>query len=253
MTLDECYAANQGKALLIPGGGAGNEGQCVQWADTVLHDVYGFDYHWGNAIDWWNNPGELLNHFDQITDGSIKKGDFVIFNTQVGSVYGHIDVAMQDGTTGNFLGADSNWGGNKTVHMVQHSNAGYVLGSLRLKGESQGENMIQDKGSAQIVYEATTHSVPSDEAANSIVGLEYRDTLAKIQTDSVWKYQDGILNVHMPAVLAQLNISDPAQAASAISKLQAGGSGLDASTKAEIDNTNSMVQWIKDKLTSVFK
>src|SRR5437868_3199712 len=127
MTLDQCFQLNQGKSLLIPGGGSGNEGQCVQWADTVLHDVYGFDYHWGNAIDWWNSPGELLDHFYKVTDGSIKKGDFVIFNTNVGSVYGHIDVAMQDGTTANFQGADSNWGGNKTVHLVQHTNLSFVL------------------------------------------------------------------------------------------------------------------------------
>lgn len=144
MTLDECFTANQGKPLLIPGGGAGNEGQCVQWADTVLHDVYNKPYHWGNAIDWWNNPGELLNDFDKITDGSIKKGDIVVFNTQVGSKYGHIDVAMSDGTTSNFRGADSNWGGDKTVHIVQHANPNLILGSLRLKGEDMTEKINDD-------------------------------------------------------------------------------------------------------------
>lgn len=137
MTLDECYAANQGKSLLIPGGGAGNEGQCLQWVETVTHDVYGIPYiYTPGAIDFWNKFDALGlgQWFNKITDGLIRKGDVVVFNQQVGSVYGHIDVAMQDGTTNSFLGADSNWGGNKTVHLVQHNGSQYVLGSLRLKG-----------------------------------------------------------------------------------------------------------------------
>lgn len=162
MTLDDCYQQNQGKALLIPGGGAGNEGQCVQWADTVLHDVYGFPYHWGNAIDWWRNPSELLDHFDQITDGSIKKGDIVIFNEKTGSVYGHIDVAAQDGTTQDFQGYDSNWGGNKTVHTVHHIGSQYVVGSLRLKGEDMSLQADLDlanyKLGLEIKANETTHA-----------------------------------------------------------------------------------------------
>ncbi len=134
MTLDQEFAQYQGQSVLVPGEPEPERGQCVQWADFVLRDVYNLPYHYGNAIDWWFAPGDLLNHFDQITDGSIRKGDFVIFNTQVGSVYGHIDVAMQDGSVGAFQGSDSNWGGNLTVHLVQHNNANYIFGSLRLKG-----------------------------------------------------------------------------------------------------------------------
>jgi hypothetical protein len=115
-----------------------NRGQCVQWAEYVLTDSqygYGLQPFYGNAIDWWNNFGGVLaKNFDKITDGSIKAGDFVIFNQLVGSVYGHIDMALQDGTIDNFLGADSNWGGNLTVHQVQHVGRQYVIGSLRLKG-----------------------------------------------------------------------------------------------------------------------
>jgi len=135
ITIDQEYAKYKGQSVLVPGEPESERGQCVQWADYVLHDVYGLPYHYGNAIDWWNNPKELLTeNFNKISDGSIKKGDFVIFNTNVGSVYGHIDVAMQDGSFNNFQGSDSNWGGNKTVHLVQHN--AYVLGALRKKGSS---------------------------------------------------------------------------------------------------------------------
>lgn len=149
MTLQECFNANKGKALLIPGGGAGNEGQCVQWADTVLHDVYQLPYHYGNAIDWWRDPKELLDHFDKVVDGTVKQGDFVIFNEWVGSVYGHIDVAMEDGTTDSFLGADSNWDGNKTVHLVQHIGRKYVQGILRMKGADMFEGRSAADWAAQ--------------------------------------------------------------------------------------------------------
>lgn len=122
-----------------------NRGQCVQWAEYVLTDSqygYGLSPFWGNAIDWWNNYGGSLEAFDKITDGSIKAGDIVIFNSLVGSVYGHIDMALQDGTIDSFLGADSNWAGNLTVHQVQHVGRQYVVGSLRLKSNQGITEMI---------------------------------------------------------------------------------------------------------------
>ena len=136
--VDQLYAKYAGQTLDYDGL-AQDAGQCVQWVEYVLTDTqygYGLKPFWGNAIDWWNNYGGSLAAFDKITDGSIKKGDIVIFNQLVGSPYGHIDLAMQDGTTASFLGADSNWNGNKTVHEVQHNGSQYVIGSLRLKGEN---------------------------------------------------------------------------------------------------------------------
>lgn len=135
MTLDQEFAKYQGLSVLVPGAAEADRGQCVQWADYVLHDVYGLSYVWANAIDWWGLPQSLAGNFDKITDGSIKKGDFVIWNQRVGSIYGHIDVALADGNINNFVAADTNWAGNKTVHQVSHVNqAGYIIGSLRRKG-----------------------------------------------------------------------------------------------------------------------
>lgn len=137
MTLDAEFAQYQGQSVLVPGQAEALRGQCFMWFDFVLHDVYNLPYFYAEgAIDIWNNPGWLLGHFDKITDGSIKKGDIVVFNMLVGSIYGHVDVAMQDGTIDSFLGSDTNWSGNKTVHYVQHTGRQYVLGSLRLKGGS---------------------------------------------------------------------------------------------------------------------
>lgn len=137
MTLDQCYQKYQGQSVLVSADPS-DRGQCVQWADIVLHEVYNQPVHYGNAIDWYNNPSELLQNFDRISaaSGYPKKGDFVIWNQGVGSIYGHIDVCAEDGTPSGFKGYDSNWGGNKTVHAVQH-NYNSVLGYLRPKGKEQ--------------------------------------------------------------------------------------------------------------------
>lgn len=174
MTLDEEFAKYQGQGVLVPGQDESLRGQCFMWFDFVLHDVYGLPYFYApGAIDIWNNPGWLLDHFDRITDGSIKKGDIVVFNQSVGSVYGHVDIAMQDGTWSSFLGSDSNWGFNKTVHFVNHVGAQYVLGVLRLKGESVMK--------------------PSDEQINATINYLHYAYFGKPAPDAVFQSWKGLL------------------------------------------------------------
>jgi hypothetical protein len=151
MTLQEAFGANQGTAILVPGGGAGNNGQCAQWADYALNNVYGFPYLYTPAAkDWWYNFDsfpQLANNFVKITDGSIKAGDFVIFDPLSGQdPQGHIDVASHDGSATDFWAYDSNWNagafhdsqGFPSLHEVHHTGVlnTKVLGSLRLKGNT---------------------------------------------------------------------------------------------------------------------
>lgn len=141
--LDDYYAANQGKSVLFDGVEA-DRGQCLQWVELVNRDVYHAPAFLSpGAIDWWNSFGgsPIEPYYDKITDGSIKKGDIVVFNTKVGSQFGHIDVALQDGALGDFVGADSNWGGDKTVHQVHHVGIQYVLGALRPKGNDMPDTI----------------------------------------------------------------------------------------------------------------
>lgn len=176
ISLDTCYANHIGQVLDIDGYPA-DAGQCVQWADTVINEVYGFGYIYANAIDWWTNP-QVLAHFTQITDGSLQKGDFVVFNKSVGSVYGHIDVAMDNGTIDNFTGADSNWSGNKTVHLVNHVGRQYVIGSLRLKGGTM-DKITQDEENACAIM--ATGSYPGKDYNYQFTGLPLtQDNLDKM-------------------------------------------------------------------------
>lgn len=138
---DLLYQKYAGQSLSYDGIPA-NRGECVQWVEYVLTDSqygYGLAPFWGNAVDWWYNYGGSLLAFDKITDGSIKKGDIVVFNQNVGSIYGHIDMAMGDGSVDQFTGSDQNWSGNKTVHLVNHVGSQYVLGVLRLKGSDMSD------------------------------------------------------------------------------------------------------------------
>lgn len=192
MTLDQCYAKYQGQSVLVPGQPESNRGQCAQWSNFVLHDVYGQPYHYGNAIDWYNSPGELLNIFDKIPySAPPKKGDFVIFNEGVGSVYGHIDVCMNDGNPSGFQGSDSNWGGNKTVHMVQHDYK-YVLGYLRPK---EGEEMVDDAGARLILSSSMflaqdgdkPDRQPTIDEVKNLIGRTYNDALSQVMTYQPWK------------------------------------------------------------------
>lgn len=168
MTVSDWYNSRKGQTLLVPGADPSEAGQCVQSADYALNEIYGAEYIWANAIDWWNyfNTFPQLAGFEQNVDGTVKTGDFVIFNEQVGSVYGHIDIAMQDGSYDNFQGADSNWGGNKTLHLVQHTNPSYIIGTLRPKEQ----DMHPNSGDVINAYQLANGRAPTQEEIDVYVG-----------------------------------------------------------------------------------
>jgi len=136
MTLLQCFNQYKGTEVLVPGEAAEYAGQCFQWFDIVLHDVYGLPYFYAAiALDIWTNPGWLLNYFDKITDGSIQAGDIVVYGSGINtSGAGHVDVAAENGTTANYVGYDSNWDTLDLEQVIHdgHDNT-FILGSLRLK------------------------------------------------------------------------------------------------------------------------
>lgn len=147
MKLRAWYLENKGTSILVPGGGSGNNGQCEQAMDSVLHDVYGQPYVYTSAaLDWWTKFDkfpQLKKNFTKIHVGQpIKTGDFIIYDGRTGSPYGHIDVAAANGTIKKFQAYDSNWGnvrdpktGYPILHDVLHNDSfnSYVVGYLRKK------------------------------------------------------------------------------------------------------------------------
>lgn len=180
-TLEETYNKYKGQAVLAPGGGAGNQGQCLQWSDIVLNEVYGLPFiYTPAALDWWVKAGSLglTVHFNKIPAGSpVKKGDFVIYDARVGAPEGHIDVASNDGSYNDFTAYDSNWGGKAfynsagypTLHEVRHNDKynGFIVGYLR----SKEANVLPDfnNGDAENLFVAMYGNRPTPEQIAAFV------------------------------------------------------------------------------------
>lgn len=166
MSLDDCFNQHKGTAVLVPGGGAGNNGQCAQWADTVLHDVYGLPYVFTPAAkDWWYNFDsfpQLKGNFDKIPRGQpIKKGDFIFYDPlSANDPQGHVDVASKDSPNVNsFTAYDSNWDATNfyqvingvkypALHEVVHADGfnGKVIGYARKKGTNMKPQRLATAG-----------------------------------------------------------------------------------------------------------
>lgn len=170
-TLDEEFAQYQSQSLLVLGADPSLRGQCFMVFDFVLHDVYGLPYFYApGAIDIWETPGVLANSFDLIPYDPamhIQKGDIVVYGTGVGSQFGHVDIAFQDGTGSNYVGIDSNWGGNLTLHQVNHNDKynQFILGVLRFKGENMKpvSQQVPDDTTAQLLFQQLYGGNPTRE------------------------------------------------------------------------------------------
>lgn len=142
MTPQAWFSANKGKALLVPGQPSYLAGQCEQAVDCYIHDALGLPYvYTPNAHDFWDSFNSLpvLNqNFDKVTDQFLV-GDIVIYASNLPGSHGsgHIDICAAPGSKSSYLGYDSNWGGDLTLHQVAHTGSPntYILGSLRLKGD----------------------------------------------------------------------------------------------------------------------
>lgn len=138
MNLQTLFNQLQGTKVLVPGQAAEYAGQCFQWVDVYSHDVVGTPYFYAPiALDFWTEYGSsfLNQYYDQITDGTIETGDIVVYGAGINSAgAGHADVALQNGTTADYVGSDCNWN-TLNLEEVNHNNADnkFILGSLRPK------------------------------------------------------------------------------------------------------------------------
>jgi hypothetical protein len=140
MTLDQLYNQYKGETIpasLVGDSNASDDGQCFIWFDLVLNRVYGQPYfHATGAIDIWETPGVLLNTFKAIPYSpamQIVVGDIVVYGTGVGSKFGHVSIAAQNGVGSSYVGYDSNWGDSKILQQIIHNDRfnATILGVLR--------------------------------------------------------------------------------------------------------------------------
>lgn len=152
MSPTQWFQQNIGKAILVPGGGAGNNGQCFQAFDSYLHDVYNKPYiYTPRAINVWTYA--LLDQFGFVKVDAglpVLAGDFIFYDARVGNIAGHVGIASQDGYWNDFYSYDSNWGGTKfwnaqgypTLHEVRHNDSynKYIVGYYRRAGGRGAES-----------------------------------------------------------------------------------------------------------------
>lgn len=239
MNLQQAYSRCVGTSVPSPDGNPADAGQCVSWASYVLKNVYDHPYVFANAIDWWKNPG-LADEFDFVPFGAgsyPKAGDFVVWGNKVGSPYGHIAVCAQDGDPLHFTSYDSNWGDIPRLTTIHHNYAYGILGYIRKKGDE----MFKGRTAEQWAAIATRNQVALDQAnaSNSFNGKTAHEWF------SVSLEYDGRIKA-LQSALDQANAKLTALQQAPVA------SGLDATTKAEIDNTNSIVNKILSLLQKIF-
>lgn len=203
MTLNDCYTQHKGTAVLVPGGGTGNNGQCEQWADLVLHDVYGQPYIYTPAAKnfWYDFDSfpQLKNNFDKITKGQpIKAGDFIVYDPlSATDPQGHIDLASKDSTTlNNFWAYDSNWdaahfhdaNGFPTLHEVNHADGfnSKVIGYLRKKGTTMPDNTKVNKGDIINMWNSNIPTPCPQSYIDAHVGQGWHDFMYDLTEQGLW-------------------------------------------------------------------
>lgn len=204
MTPDQWYTLHKGTAILIPNGGKGNDGQCVQAMDSYLFEVYKQPYVYAlGAIDIWKSgiPG-----FTKIVSPpTIELGDFVFWDSRIGSKFGHVDMCSRPGPLSNFWAYDSNWGGKAfyndegypILHEVRHNDIlnDYILGVLRK------ENMptLVDDGNIDLLYVSVLHRHAGQADKDARRGQDYLKAQTELYESLEWANQDQLIKNPNPS------------------------------------------------------
>lgn len=180
MTLDQWIPTVEGKVLDFDGIPA-DAGQCIQLVSYYVKDVLNVPVFYANAIDWWEqfDSSPLVSNFTKhpIIEGPPKKGDIVVWGRAVGSIYGHIDICIEDGVNGIFLGFDSNWAKDMTAHKVKHTNyLQYILGYLRFKGDNM-PTLTTAGNLEDLCLMATGRSSVGDPNLKNLLGQDLEETI----------------------------------------------------------------------------
>lgn len=257
MDLDELFSQWQGQTIpasLVGDSDASDNGQCFIWFDLVLNKVYGQPFfHASGAIDIWETPGVLKNSFTLIPyspNMSVPKGAIVVYGTGVGSQFGHVSVAAENGIGSDYVGYDSNWGDSKKLEQITHNDKfnATILGILVF--EEEDVKPTSDEVAA--FYQAVAGRQPTESELETAVGLQWPDWIkfmepgiaqTRQQVTNLETERDSTLYPFVNAVCADLNIpitTDLPTVAKAITALQSSG---------EILNATNVQNYIKAHLT----
>lgn len=199
MNPEQWYANHQGKPILVGTSDVSLSGQCFMVFDSYRNEVQGLPYVYAKgAINLWDDFAALGLDKDyvQITDGSVKTGDFVIYSESL-VLNGHVDVAVQDGNVSDYVGYDSNWdkanyhdaNGYPTLHQVLHNSSlnKFILGSLRLKGDEMPADYIVNDGDIENYFVGFLGRKPTQQDLDIYRGKTHKEIAYAIMNSDEYK------------------------------------------------------------------
>lgn len=214
---------------------------------------------YGDAKDHFANASS--DYWDKLTGIIPQQGDVVVFGATPFNKYGHIAVVISADNSGMSV-IEQNTYTQAAAYTAQRPYIN-VTGYLRPKGV----DMIQTDDEAAEVVRGEFKREPQPNEVSDLKGREWYDALKLYRTSAAGQQVQAQVDNYNNVV----NSLD--QANTVIGQLQAGqqveqktitdlqtqlteaqkNTGLDQATKDQIANTNSVVNWIKDLLSRIFK
>lgn len=234
--------------------------------DSPYADGFGVS----GAKDIWN---VATTRFTKIANSNSlipQPGDVLIYGSTWGAGYGHVEVCLSSDTYGSTLigenedndpsegvvkvyrtwaqmagligvmrphfdPAITNQGGDMTNTSDLDFLYQTMLGRARDSANHEGEDVYLNKDYRFVATDL--YNSKEAQTRRAAAAKQFTDLQAQVAT--LQKSVDSL-------TAANLKLTAQLQNQPTVS------TGLDPATKAEIDNTNSIVQWIKDKLSAIF-
>lgn len=172
-------------------------GECLSIVKLYIKECFGINpppSGSNSAYGYWSNfPNPLGEVFEKVEyKNGVKPqiGWICIWNTNVGSGFGHINIVDNEITDNGFIGLDQNWGG-KTAHLVFHDYAS-VVGFLKPKS-SIIEGVITDQTKIPQVLDGQGNPMEV-QAIRSKLNDQERDLIAKTNDIANLKLSVASLN-----------------------------------------------------------
>lgn len=215
LTLTQWFDTYKNTAILVPSGGAGNDGQCLQAMDSFIHEVYGTPYiYTPGAIDVWYKSLLDAHGFVKVMPGAaVLPGDLLFYDGIApkpgGGFYGHVSIASRGGTYGDFWAYDSNWGGQAflnskwqpVLHESRHNDGynKYITGYYRFAGGGRGSGTLTNGAAMPTITDAELKDFQSWKEK----GMYYENKLVPaMQADKVqWVKNFDTVKAELQALL----------------------------------------------------
>jgi hypothetical protein len=221
------------------------------WPGVPVNAILGY----GNACDLYANSSS--QYFDKLPDTASRPGDIPVWGATATNAFGHIAVTINDDGT-NLTDVEQNTYTQEAA-TIAHRTHNNIIGFLRPKGLTMDKTNINTMRIAHSELKGwdfnDVHSGKFDKSFTDAYGDTTPNDFLLSQFTSAEAESFRQTRAAWAANAAQVPVLQQkvADLSKALQSAQSAGFTLDQATKDQIANTNAVVQWLKDKLSSVFK